>query len=126
VDRKGEKGQHTKQGKMRRQQLVAGVGASRRLHMPSSRPGSWLSPSSFRVLLSARQGSSIARNMRCREATLPPAHLCESAKEAGHAQGGGTVQQEGPSQPAIVRARQGGTCTAHVGAGGSSAGSQAG
>jgi hypothetical protein len=36
VDRIGGKGRHTRQGKLRRQQLVAGVGANRRLHLPSS------------------------------------------------------------------------------------------
>ena len=44
----------------------------------------------------------------------------------GTTRGGGTSLQGGPSQPAVAGARRGDTCIAYVGAGGSSACSQAG
>ena len=78
--KKGGTGQQAKQGR-RQQQLRTGEGAGRRLHPPSSRHGSRQGPSSFLVLLAAREGSSAARSVRCRGATHPPAHLCVRAAQ---------------------------------------------
>jgi hypothetical protein len=126
VGQRGGEGQQTKQGKGRRQQLFAGVGACRRLHPPGNWHGSWQDPPNLQVLLAAREGSSVARDMRCREATSPR-HTCASRprRQDTH-KAAEPFSKGGPSQPAVASARQGDTCTAHVGAGGSSAGSQAG
>ena len=69
--------------------LPRGEGAGKRQHPPGSRQGGRAVPSAVLVLLAAREGSSVARSVRCREATHPPAHLGGT--------GGGTIQRQGPA-----------------------------
>ena len=99
-------------------QLPAGVGASRRRHPPGSRQGGPAVPTAFLVLLGAREGSSVARSVRCRGGHPSPG-------TPGRQQVAEPVSAEGLPATTTASASQGDTCTAQGGAGGSSTGSHA-
>ena len=80
TDRRGKKGRPGRPtrgsvgGQLAKQcmQLPTGVGASRRRHLPGSRQGGPAVPAAFLVLLGAREGSSVARSVRCRGGHTSP------------------------------------------------------
>jgi hypothetical protein len=126
TDRRGKKGRPGRPtrgsvgGQLAKQcmQLPTGVGASRRRHLPGSRQGGPAVPAAFLVLLGAREGSSVARSVRCRGGLPSPG-------TPGRQQVAEPVSAGGLPATTTASASRGDTCTAQGGAGGSSTGSQA-